>query len=169
MPVSATEKRDRLLVREVSGGHTDLAALGELERVRDEVAEDLRHLRFVGVQRRNLLGLLEDERHRLAHQQRPQHAAQRAEQVADVELDRADDDLARLDLGEVEQVVHQLAERVGRLADEGHLPLLLGGEVAVGALRAAGAPSAWIEFTGVRNSWLMLERKRVLSSSARRR
>ena len=29
--------------------------------------------------------------------------------------------------------------------------------------------SAWIEFTGVRNSWVMFERKRDLSSSARRR
>ena len=87
----------------------------------------------------------------------------------DVELGGPDDDLARLDLGEVEQVVHQLGQVLGRLADEADLRLLLGGQVAVACGRAGGAESARIEFSGVRNSWLMFERKRDFSSSARRR
>ena len=72
-----------------------------------------------------VLGVLEDEAHRLRDQERPQHAAQGAEQVLDLELDGAHDDLARLDLGQVEEVVHELGQVLGRLADEPDLLLLL--------------------------------------------
>jgi hypothetical protein len=42
----------------------------------------------------------------------------------DLERDRPHDDLAGFDLGEVEQIVHQVGERIGGLADERHLTLL---------------------------------------------
>ena len=45
-----------------------------------------------------------------------------------LELDGADGDLARLHLGEIEEVVDELGEVVGRLADERHLLHLLRGE-----------------------------------------
>ena len=114
-------------------------------------------------------GLLEDQRHGVADQQRAQHAAQRAEQVGDAELGRRDHDLAGLDLGEVEQVVDQLGQVLRRLADELDLLLLLGASARRRCRVSSSRDSARIEFSGVRNSWLMLDRKRVFSSSARRR
>ncbi len=56
-----------------------LAALGELERVGDEVAQNLRDLAFIGVERRKVGCFLEHQRDSIADEQRPQHAAQRAE------------------------------------------------------------------------------------------
>ena len=124
-----------------TGGHPDLAALGELQRVREEVAQDLRHLALVRVQERDVFGLLEHEGHRLVHEQRAQHAAQGGEEVPEIELRRPHDRLARLHRREVEQVVHQLGQVVGGLADIAHLPALLRGERAVAVARA-GAPTA---------------------------
>ena len=106
---------------------------------------------------------------RLVHEQRPQHAAQRAEEVRDVELDRPDLDLAGLDLGEVEQVVDELGQRrrprLRMNATWRSCSAVSSPSVRSSSMRA----SARIEFSGVRNSWLMFERKRDLSSSARRR
>ena len=110
-----------------------LAALGELDRVGDEVAQDLRHLAFVGVERRHVRRILEHQRDGIADQQRPQHAAQRAEQRCDGERRRHHDDLAGLHLGEVEQIVDQLGQVLGRLADEADLRLLLRRQLAVAA------------------------------------
>ena len=87
----------------------------------------------------------------------------------DVELGRPDDDLARLDLGQVEQVVDQLGQVLGGLADEADLLLLLRRERRRRCGRAGARDSARIELSGVRNSWLMFERKRDFISSARRR
>ena len=76
--------------------------------------------------------------------------------------------LAGFHLREVEQVVHQVRQLFGRLADETELRLRL-------AVARRGRPSSsrshrpMIEFTGVRNSCVMFERKRDLRSSARRR
>jgi hypothetical protein len=130
IPVSATEQTtDAPSVPE--RGHPDLAALGELERVREEVAQDLRHLALVRAQERHVFGLLEHEGHRLVHEQRAQHAAQGGEEVPEIELRRPHDRLARLHRREVEQVVHQLGQVVGGLADIAHLPALLRGERAL--------------------------------------
>ena len=105
------------------------------------------------------VGLLEHEGHRLVHEQRAQHAAQGAEEVPELELRRPHDDLARLHLGQVEQVVHQLGQVVGGLADVAHLLGLLGGERARRGRRAGARDRARIEFSGVRNSWLMLRQE----------
>ena len=99
--------------------HPDLAALGELERVRDEVAQDLRDLALVGVEaaagRRAPRTRGSRRRSRAAGRSMPRSAPNRS---GDLERRRADDDLAGLDLGEVEQVVDQLRQVLGRLADE---------------------------------------------------
>ena len=44
---------------------------------------------------------------------------------------RQDRDLASLDLGQVEKVVHELGQSLGGLAHQAHLLLLFRGEVAV--------------------------------------
>jgi len=116
------------------GADADLAALGELERVGDQVAQDLRDLALVAVQGRQAERRLEAQRHAVAHQQRPQHAAQRAEQLLDREFRRVELHLAGLDLGEVEQVLDQLGEALGRLGDEVELAHLLVVHRTVGAL-----------------------------------
>ena len=70
-----------------------------LRRICDELA-------LVGEQRRQAVGSSNDQLHpRSFVQQRPQHAAQRAEQLADLERRRSSVHLAGLDLGQVEQVV----------------------------------------------------------------
>ena len=67
-------------------------------------------------------------------QQRPQRAAQRAEQAGDSEPHRLDVDLAGLDLGEVEQVVDEFEQAFRRAADIADLPLLFGRQFAVDAV-----------------------------------
>ena len=70
-------------------------------------------VRMVG----RLSGSSKFEADRLIDEQRPQHAAQRAEQIDDLEFARPDFGLAGFDLGEVEEIVDQLGEVLGRLAE----------------------------------------------------
>ena len=167
MPVSRRED-DRVAVGREGGGDPHFALLGELQRVGDEVAQDLRNLAFVGVEQGHV-GRSSKSARRVAGQQRPQHAAQGAEQARLPRIRPGrDHDLARLHLGQIEQIVDQLGEILRRFADEPDLLALLVAELAVGAVQQQ-RDSARIELSGVRNSWLMLERKRVFISSARRR
>ena len=106
--------------------HPHLAARRELERVGDEVAQDLRDPLVVGVEADHRLGLLEDEPHLLVLQDRPEHAAQRREQVEHVEPGRRDGDAPGLDAREVEQVVDHVHELEGGGLDELELLALLG-------------------------------------------
>ena len=82
MPVSRTLNVTVSACGVGRGAHPHLAAFGELDRVGDEVAQDLRNLAFVGIQRRQVDRILEHQGHGIADQQRPQHAAQRAEQFS---------------------------------------------------------------------------------------
>ncbi len=82
-------ERDRVVAGRPRA-HPDLAALGELERVREQVAQDLRDLALVGVHQGQPVRLLEDQVDRLVQEQRPQHAAERGEEVPDVEVGGAD-------------------------------------------------------------------------------
>ena len=127
-------KRDRARRRQrCARRHADLAALGELERVRDEVAQDLRDLRS----RRCTAAAGRPARRRPAPPIRSPaagaacRAARRTARPTSNSIGRTSI-LPGLDLGEVEQVVHQLGRALGRLADEADLPLLLGAQVAVG-------------------------------------
>ena len=132
-PVSRTWKVIWSVRRSRLRPDADLAGLGELDRVGDEIAQDLGDLALIRHQRRQAAGLLEDESDVIADQQRAQHAAQRAEQIGGLELGRAHHRLAGLDLGDVEQIVDQLGQVLRRLADEIDLPLLLGRQLPVAA------------------------------------
>ena len=61
MPVSDDRERDPRAIGIYPGADADFTALGVLQRVRQQVAQDLRHLRFVGVQRRQHRSVLEHE------------------------------------------------------------------------------------------------------------
>ncbi len=87
------------------------------------------------MQRGQRVGLLEDEAHVLVEQQRPQHAPEGREEIAHLELGRAHHDLARLHLGQIQEVVHQLGEVLGGAADVADLPLLLRAERPLGVLQ----------------------------------
>ncbi len=132
--MSATGNRDRASVRLQRRRHAYFTAFGELDGVGDEVAQDLRDLALVVVHDERGVALLEHEAHVFAHQQRAEHAAQRAEQVRDAEFHGAHFGLAGLDLREVQQVVDQLGEILGGLGDETDLLRLFLVEIAVGAI-----------------------------------
>jgi hypothetical protein len=100
-------------------------ALGELQRVGDQVAQDLRHLGFIGVQRGQVRRVFEDEGHGLVEQQRPQHAAERAEQLLHLEVRSPDDGLPGFHLGEIQQIVYQSRQLIGRADDVAELRLRL--------------------------------------------
>ncbi len=51
------------------------------------------------------------------------------------ELGRHDDGLACLDLGQIEQIIHQFGQVLRRLANEADLRLLLAGQLAVAAIQ----------------------------------
>jgi hypothetical protein len=107
--------------------HADphLAALGVLQRVRDEVAQDLRHLALIRVDRRHTLRFLEHQSERLVDQQRPQHPPKRAEQRRHLERRGTNLDLPGFDLRQVEQIVDEIGELLRRLADVVDLVLLI--------------------------------------------
>ena len=100
--VKTTPVRHRKLRR-----NPHLAVFGEFNRVGDEVAEDLRDFALVRDEWRKVRRLVEDEGDVGIQQQRAQHPAKRAEQVANIEFGRAHYDLAGFHFGEVEQVVDQ--------------------------------------------------------------
>jgi hypothetical protein len=86
--------------------YAHFTALGEFQRVRQIVPQDLRDLPLVGEELGHV-GRFEDERNVLVLLQRSDDAAQPAEDVVDGELRGPDGHLASLDLGDVEQVVHE--------------------------------------------------------------
>ena len=122
---------DGVLGRQADRADGDGAGLGEFQRVRDEVAQDLRQFRLIGEHQASALGRAEAQAQLFRHQQRAQHAAQRAEHIGHVEADRAHFHLAGLDLGQVEQVIHQVVQRDRSLQDEVDLLVLFGRQLAV--------------------------------------
>ena len=85
--------------RPPAGRDPDLAPLGELDGVGDEVAQDLGELALVGVQRRpRASGVRTPGATVVAREQRPQHAPQRAEDVAHRERREPNLGLPRFDL-----------------------------------------------------------------------
>src|SRR5690606_1725401 len=114
-----------------SRGNPYLALLGELQRVRDEVTQDLRQLLVIGVQARDVPGLFENQVDRVAIQNWPEHPPQRREQIEHVEPGGRDGDSSRFDFRQVEQIVDHLAELHGRAADEHYLLVLLGAQRSI--------------------------------------
>jgi hypothetical protein len=76
-------------------------------------------------------GSVESQRHRLAVEDRPEHPAQRGEQVHHLEPRGRDGDSPCLDLGQIQQIVDHFSELVGGIAHEADLPFLLLVERAV--------------------------------------
>ena len=103
------------------------------ERVRDQVAEDLRQLGLVSVERRQLLGGLEDERNRIVSVERAEHPAQQSEEVVDLEPRWPYGRLPSFDPREVEKIVDETEQALAGGVDEADLPFLFVGERAVDA------------------------------------
>ena len=91
------------------GAHPHLAPLGELERVGDEVAQDLRHLSLVGEQQRQLLRLLDDERTPSSARRGRSIPRSVASSSVTAKARGPHLRLAGLDLRQVQQVVDELA------------------------------------------------------------
>ena len=121
MPVSVTSKRTSALVGRIGparDAHDDLARVGELHRVAEQVHQDLAEP--AAGRRDSVVGtsVVDDARRARvpfagaalgdAASRRPRSS------VADVEVVDLERQLARLDLGEVEDVVDDRQQRVGR-------------------------------------------------------
>ncbi len=111
--------------------HLDLALRREFQCIGDEVSEDLRELAVVGVEARQITGLFEHQAQLHVVRHGLEHAAQGGKQIHHLEPARRDFQAARLDLGQVEQVVDHLGKLGGGFLDEADLPGLLGGERSI--------------------------------------
>ena len=149
--VEAVEQPPRLLGRDAAPGvgdgdrrrlgvgleaQRDRALLRRVEvRVRDEVRHDLADPRRVGERRRARVVDLQLEALALGLQARLDHRRDLRDGLAQVDAARVDLELAGLDAGDVEQVVDELGEPVGRLQrDVDELELALGEVLVVGRL-----------------------------------
>ena len=145
-------------------------ALGrELQRVRDEVAQDLRQLLVVGV----------DARDAVAAPRRP--ATPTSVGRIGLNMPRSAENRSTIS-NHAGEMVTRPASTLARSSrsltisvssradglDELDLLLLLGGQRAVQPRPAGCRAMLRIEPSGVRNSWLMYDRKRLLSSEASR-
>ena len=130
MPVSRTRKRQhRALARERLAAHRDddLAALGELDRVGEQVEQDLAQPGHVAADRRRHVAL-EDvgDVETLLGRARADQVERRLDALAQVERMRLDVHPPGLDLREVEDVVDDRQQRVARVADgRGEVALLV--------------------------------------------
>ena len=126
-------------------------------------------LSLVGEESRNVVGILEHQIHGLVQQQGPQHAAQCGEQVGDFEFDRPRFDFSGFHFRQVEQVVHEFQQILRGPADVSTCCSCSDRESPSDRSQQQAAKAPDIEFSGERNSWLMLERNFDFNSSARRR
>ena len=127
-------KRDALFSGH-AGGHAYRSLRSELQRVRDEIPQDLRDLPFIARELRNICRVRNDELDVFRAWQRAHGPAQRREEVLDREHLRAQRDLSRLDLREIQDVIDECAERLGTRTNEADLHQLLLGQITVDALQ----------------------------------
>ncbi len=123
-------RRDRGVAglrRLAAGADRDAPLARELERVAGEVEHDLPHPGRVADDRAGgVIGEIEPQGQAVALRRGPQQRDDRLQRAAQVERDRFDAQLAGLDLGEVEDVVDDRQERLGRATGDqqvGALPL----------------------------------------------
>ncbi len=132
MPVSVTLTQQGDVVgrlRLEPGADDDLAGLGELDGVAHQVEHDLAQAHRVADQRLGDVAVdLAGELEPLLVRAQGQRLQRVLDAVADVEVDRLELDLAGLDLGEVEDVVDDAEERVGRRAHRLEVLALLAGQ-----------------------------------------
>ena len=104
----ADREADRRAVGEQRGRDADLAALGELQRVDHEVAQDLAELEAVGAQQWHVGRILEDDDDLGRARQAPDDPAQGAEQLLGADVRQPHGLAAGGDPREVEVVVEEL-------------------------------------------------------------
>ena len=165
-PLSLTSKRSRVAAQRLARSMRTRALLGELERVAEEVGQDLAQPRRVAAHApRNTLA------HHRARSVRRARLGQRGvamldrfEQRVQVEVDRLQLQLAGLDLGQVEDVADHARQGLRAVVD------LRAGSCS---RRAASRPGCRARrarptrpFSGVRISWLVLARKALLARLA---
>ena len=122
MPVSRTEKRSSALDSHVEPTRLDrdehAAVLGELDRVRNEIDQDLAQVVAVAVQDiRHFARDIELEHETLLRARRLQHQLDAAQDVAETEIGVEALELAGFDRGDVEHVLDQRQQRARRGLD----------------------------------------------------
>ncbi len=117
-------KGDKALALQL-GCKANVAAASELQRVRDQVAQNLGDFAFVRIERREVWGRIEDQFKAVAGQERFQHSPQCAEEILNLKVPRFDVDLACFYFGQVKQVVDELGEFGCRSLDVENLLFLL--------------------------------------------
>ena len=167
MPVSVTLKcslRAALDARLLAHVDEHVAVLGELDRVADQVGQHLLQPRRIADRRRPA------RRGRCRRSARaPSGARASASGLSASAIDRAQRErhrleleLARLDLREVEDVVEDRQQRIGRARRSSRQSRCS----AVSSLSSASSVMPMMPFIGVRISWLMLARNSLLARLA---
>src|SRR5215831_11007737 len=107
------------------GLNSDLARIGELDGVADQIDQDLGQAATVTVPWRQFAGKLKLECELLVGRQRLQRAADRLRNVLNAVVGEFEDELASLDLGEIKHVIDEseqmLAVGLKALEDAHHL------------------------------------------------
>jgi len=103
---------------------------GELDRVRDEVVENLEQPPFVGLHRDRGVRVVR-ERDPFRHSTRLRLGHRLARNFSEIELARTNLELSRLDLRDEQQVVHELQKPVGIVVDDVQIVSLLFGQVGI--------------------------------------
>ena len=104
----------------------DMALLGELHRIGDEVDQDLAQMLAAAAQEKGCGGIeMHQQAQALALGLGPQEGDQIGELGMEIEIDDVDRHLARLDLGEIEDLVDEGEQRAAGARDRaGHVALL---------------------------------------------
>ena len=98
--------------------HHNLSRLRELDRVANQIEQNLTQPRRIAAQSgRNVRGNLARELQPLGMSAGRQRAQRVVDRVAQIEVNRVDVELARFDLGEVEDVIDDVEQRIGRRPD----------------------------------------------------
>ena len=112
--------------------------------------------------------LLKNQGDPIADQERLQHSAQSPEQIPNLKVCGVNLDLSRFHLGQIEKIVNQRRKIIR--SREMNRTCFSCSDVKSPSMRARRRRErAMMELTGVRNSCVMLERNRDLSSSALRK
>jgi hypothetical protein len=163
-------ERDRAAVRVEARGDLDRPAFRELERVRDEVAKDLRDLALVGVELAEPLRLLEDEVDGVGDEAAGRSIPRSAlKSSPDVEFGGRTSTFPASIFARSRRSFTSSERSSARLRDELDLRSPARRVSGPSILAISIPQSARTELSGVRNSWLMLDRNRLFISSARRR
>jgi hypothetical protein len=119
-------------VRRGADRQHDLAGVGELDRVRQEIEQDLAQARHVADDRgRNVAFEVVDEVQAFLDGARRDEVERGLDALAQVERLRLELHPVRLDLAEVEHVVDDRQQRIARFADRRDVVVLLGIELRV--------------------------------------